>query len=126
MKTMGDSRARDQPFSGYQYYWLVWKEQNIAFARQEGYYDVMMGNELIPKDLDSIDPTTDEGRKALENREANITGFHPLCSSIDGTKTAARTAFFEVHGGELPKTPRKLCGGIEASCSLLQAQDAFE
>ena len=48
----------------------------------------MMGNAPIPKDLDVINPTTDEGRKALENREANITGFHPLCSSIDGTKTA--------------------------------------
>ena len=64
---MSQFRARVKPFSGHSDHWLVWKEQKIAFARQEGYYDGMMGNELIPKASDSINYTTEEGRKALEN-----------------------------------------------------------
>ena len=106
---MSDFKARMKHFSGHQDHWLVWKEQKIAFARQEGYYDVMMGHEPIPKDSDIIDPTTDEGRRALKNREANITGFHMLCTSIDGTKPAAQTAFFEVLAGKTPENPQGNC-----------------
>ena len=64
---MSDHRARVKPFSGHSDHWLVWREQKIASARQDGYYDVMMGKEPIPDDLADLDPKTEDGKKALKN-----------------------------------------------------------
>lgn len=93
-----DKSIRVIVFSGKKVDWPIWEEKFLARARRKNYKDLLLGKRIIPKEGDTIDITTDVGKKLKQAREDNELAFEDIVLSIDGTNKEGRIAFQIVKG----------------------------
>ena len=70
-------------FDGKPSNWPVWEEKFLARGRRRGYKDILMGKATIPKDGDTIDANTADGKEKLKLRKLNELAYEELILSID-------------------------------------------
>ena len=58
-------------FSGKQQDWTMWEEKFLARANKKGYKKLLVGSEKAPKDGETFDVTTPQGKEMKHLREAN-------------------------------------------------------
>ena len=112
-----DKAIRVIAFSGKQVDWTVWEEKFLAKANVKGYKKILLGTEVSPKDDESFDDTTPEGKEKKRMREANESAYTDLILSIDGTSANGRVAFNLVR---LSKTKDRADGDTSLAWKRLQ------
>jgi len=85
-------------FDGKPSNWPVWEEKFLARGRRRGYKDILMGKATIPKDGDTIDANTADGKEKLKLRKLNELAYEELILSINADEGAGRVIFQLVKG----------------------------
>ena len=93
MMQVDEKPIRVISFSGKQQDWTMWEEKFLARANKKGYKKLLVGSEKAPKDGETWDARTTEGKEKKRLREANEEAYEDLILSIDGTHPSGRVAF---------------------------------
>ena len=56
----------------------MWRKQFLAVSGKRDYKDVLTGITKVPKASDTLDLSTDEGKKKMQARKANDMAYHDL------------------------------------------------
>ena len=98
MTEVEDKAIRVISFDGKHEDWPVWEEKFLAKAQRRGFKDVYLGRVTIPKDSDSIDVSTAEGKAKLELKKLNVVAYEELVLSIDASVPSGKVIFHLVKG----------------------------
>ena len=80
-------------FGGSKKLWPAWKEKFLARAYDKGYRTLLEDkNILIPKSGDTLDETTEEGKKKAKIRKANSKAYTDLVMCMDCAEAGGRVA----------------------------------
>ena len=75
---MNEKSIRIVQLSGKKKEWRMWSKQFLAVAGKRDYKEIIEGTELVPKKSDTLDLSTDEGKKKMRARKANDNAYHDL------------------------------------------------
>ena len=80
-----------------------WQLKFKATAELKGYADVLGGKDVVPKESDTLDVSTDEGKEKMRIRKANKRAYTDLILACHGDlsfKIVANAMTSELPGGD--------------------------
>jgi len=78
-------------FNGTKKDWPAWSTKFLAKARRKGYKKIILGDETIPKDSETLDPSTDQDK--IDIREGNEAAYEELLLAMDTSTKKGKVAF---------------------------------